>query len=419
VHNAAELLRHRNFTLLFAGRCVSFLGNAMAPVALAFAILELSDSPSALGYVLAARMAPQVLFLVAGGVLADRLPRSAVLVGSNVLAGLSQATVALLLLTGHAEVWHIAVLEAVNGVAFALFYPADASVVPLTVPAELRQDANAVLRLGTNMTLILGAVIAGALVAAFNPGWTVAIDATTFLVAAALLVNMRGIQAATASGTNFFADLVAGWSEFTAHRWIWTIVIQFSLMLVGYYAAFMVLGPVIADRELGGAGAWAAILAGQSAGLILGGLVALRWRPRRPIFIATFCAFASALPIAGLALGLPVAAIVATTIINGIAMEMFGVLWVTALHDHVAPEALARVASYDALGSIALSPLGFVAAGPVSAWLGITPTLWLGAAFVVVPTALVLLVPEVRNLPALHRNPSPPTSAPAPQPADL
>ncbi len=418
MHNAAELLRHRNFTLLFAGRCVSFLGNAMAPVALAFAILELSGSPSALGVVLAARMVPQILFLLAGGVLADRLPRSTVLVGSNLLAGASQAAVAVLLLSNHAEVWHIAVLEVINGTAFALFYPADASVVPLTVPAELRQDANAVVRLGTNITLILGAAIAGALVAAFNPGWTVAIDAATFFVGAALMANMRGIKAAAASGTNFFADLVEGWSAFIAHRWVWTIVVQFALMLFGYFGAFYVLGPVVANERLGGAGAWAAILAGQSAGLIAGGLLALRWRPGRPILVATCFVFVSALPIAGLALELPVVLLVGTTALNGVAMEMFGVLWFTALYDHIAPEALARVASYDALGSLALSPLGYVLAGPVSEWIGIDRTLWLGAAFIIVPTALVLLVPEVRNLRSLHREDAPPVATPAPQPAD-
>jgi MFS family permease len=279
MHSVRTLLRQRNFGLLFTARCISFLGNAMAPVALAFAVLDLTDSASALGLVMAARMVPNVLFLLVGGVIADRLPRSAVLVGSNLVAGASQVAVAALLLSGHAEVWHLALLEAVNGAAFALFYPADTAVVPLTVDESQLQEANAVIRMGTNVTMILGATLAGALVALASPGWTIAVDAATFFVSAALIAGMQGIRAAAQAGSSILADLHDGWREFTAHRWLWTIVAQFSLMLVGYFGAFMVLGPVVAERDLSGASSWAAILAGQSAGLLIGGLVALRWRP--------------------------------------------------------------------------------------------------------------------------------------------
>ncbi len=393
-----SLLRHRNFGLLFAGRCVSFLGNAMAPVALAFAVLHLTGSASALGIVLAARMVPNVLLLLVGGVIADRLPRSTVLIGSQLVAGAAQAGAAVLLISGRAEIWQLVVLEAINGAAFAVFYPADTAVVPLTVPEDQLREANALLRFGTNATLILGAAIAGVLVAVFNPGWAIAADAATFFIAALLLTEMRGIKAAAAGGASFISDIVEGWSEFIAHRWLWTIVAQFSIMLVGFFGAFQVLGPVVAQRDLSGASSWAAIVGGQSAGLLAGGLVTLRWHPARPLLVATIAVFANALPIAGLAMGLPLAAIVAAGVVNGAAMEVFGVYWYTALHEHVAREALSRVSSYDALGSIALTPVGLVAAGPVSDLIGIDATLWLGVALIVVPTAVVLLVPEVRTL---------------------
>jgi MFS family permease len=396
--NALALLTERNFSLLFFGRCVSFLGNAMAPIALAFAVLHISDSATALGIVLAARMVPNVLFLAAGGVIADRLPRNAVLVGSNLVAGGSQAIAATLLITGAAEVWHLVILEAINGAAFAMFYPADTAVVPLTVPESKLQEANALVRLGTNSTMILGAALAGGLVAAVNPGWTVAIDAATFLVAAGLMVQMRGIKAAAEAGTSFLADLRAGWTEFTAHRWLWTVVVQFTVMLVGFFGAFMVLGPIVAERDFSGASSWAAVLAGQSAGLMAGGFIALRWRPARPILAGTLSVFVNALPIAALAMRLPLPVIVSAALVNGIAMELFGVFWYTALHEHVAPEALSRVSAYDALGSVALSPVGLVLAGPLAERIGVDATLWLGVALIVVPTALVLLVPEVRTL---------------------
>lgn len=370
----------------------------MAPVALAFAVLEIRDSATALGIVLAARMAPTVLFLVVGGVIADRLPRTTVLVGSNVIAGASQSVAAVLLIAGQAEIWHLVVLEAINGAAGALFYPADTSVVPQTVPAARIQEANAVLRLGTNATLILGAAAAGALVAIFNPGWAIAADALTFFAGAALVAGMRGIKAAAGAGTSFFADLREGWGEFISHRWLWTIVVQFAVMLLGFFGAFMVLGPVVAEREFSGAASWAAVLAGQSAGLLVGGVIAMRWRPDRPILVATLMVFGNALPIAALALGLPLPVIVLAALANGAGMEIFGVYWYTALHEHVAPESLSRVSAYDALGSLAIAPVGLVAAGPVSDQIGVNATLWLGVGLIVAPTALVLLVPEVRGL---------------------
>jgi MFS transporter len=361
-------------------------------------VLHLAGSASALGLVLAARMLPNVLFLALGGVIADRLPRSTVLVGTNVVAGAAQALAALLLLSGRAEVWHLVILEAVNGAGFALFYPADSALVPLTVPDDRLQEANALIRFGTNTTLIVGAALAGVLVAALNPGWAIAVDAATFFAAAGLMASMRGIQAAAAGAAGFLTDLRDGWSEFIAHRWLWSIVAQFSIMLLGFFGAFLVLGPVVAQRDLAGASSWAFILGGQSAGLLMGGLLALRWRPGRPLLVATIAVFGNALPIAALALGLPLAAIIGAAIVNGVGMEVFGVFWYTALHEHVAPEALSRVSSYDALGSIGISPIGLVAAGPVADVIGVDATLWIGVLLVVVPTAVVLFVPEVRNL---------------------
>lgn len=398
MRNVTDLLRERNFALLFAGRCTSFLGNAMAPVALAFAVLHLTDSASALGIVLAARMAPHVVLLAVGGVIADRVPRNLVLVGSNLVAGSSQAVVAVLLISGNAEIWHLVVLEAINGGASAIFYPADTSVVPLTVPAQRLQAANAFLRMGTNMIMILGAAAAGISVAAFNAGWTIAIDAATFFVAAAFLSQMRGIRAAATAGSSIIADLRDGWSEFTSHRWLWAIVVQFTIVLIGFFGTFMVLGPLVAEREFSGARAWAAILAGQSIGFMAGGFVALRWRPSRPILMGTFSVFLNALPLAAMAMGLPLSLVVGAAVVNGVGVELFNVFWYTALHENVAPEALSRVSAYDALGSVALAPLGLAAAGPVADRIGLDAALWVGVCMVVIPTALVLLVPEVRSL---------------------
>ncbi len=392
------VLRQPNFRWFFAGRCVSFLGNGMAPVALAFAVLELTGSATALGLVLAARTAPQLIFLVVGGVWADRLPRHFVLVGSSLLAGVSQAAAAALLIGGNAEVWQLVILEAVNGTAASFYYPSDTSVIPLLVSKDNIQEANSVLRLGGNATTIGGAALAGLLVAAFNPGWTVAIDAATFFAAAIFMAAMRGIDAASAAAQSFFRDLVEGWQEFTAHRWLWTIVLQFSVMLAAYLGGFIVLGPVVAEREMDGARSWALIVGAQSVGLLLGGLLMVRWRASRPILVATLAVFLHAAPLACLALTLSAWIVASAALAEGIAAEVFSVYWYTALHEHVAPGALSRVSAYDALGSISLSPIGMAVAGPLADSLGVAPTLWLAAGLIVGVTAATLLVPEVRNL---------------------
>jgi MFS family permease len=167
-------LREREFRLLFAGRTVSLVGTAIAPVALAFAVLDLTGSKTDLGLILAAREVPLIVFLLVGGIWADRLPRNRVMVGANVVSGLTQATAAALLITGNAEIWHLAALAALNGSASAFFFPASAGVVPQTVPAPLLQQANAFLALAVNGAMIGGAAAAGFLVAAFGAGWAIA-----------------------------------------------------------------------------------------------------------------------------------------------------------------------------------------------------------------------------------------------------
>ena len=172
-------LRRRNFRLLFFGRVVSIAGSAMAPVALAFAVLELDGSATDLGFVLALAILPQIFFLLVGGVIADRLPRHLVMVGSNLVAGAAQAVAAYLLLTGRAEIWHLAVIALVRAVASSFFFPASQGIVPQTVPTEKLQPANALLRLALNATNIGGAALGGLLVAAAGPGWAIGFDALT------------------------------------------------------------------------------------------------------------------------------------------------------------------------------------------------------------------------------------------------
>ena len=393
------LLRQRNFTLFVAARWVSFLGNAMAPVAVAFAVIGISGSASALGLVLAARIAPQVLLLLAGGVWSDRLPRNRVIAGANLVGGAAQALAAFLLITGVAEIWQLLVLEAVNGAGFAFGGPADVGVVPQIVPGERLQEANTIVRFGSNFASIGGAAVAGVLVVAINPGWTIAVDAATFFVAVPLVLGIRGIEKVPVGAVaSFVGEMRAGWTEFIAHRWLWTIVVQFSVLVAATFGCFLVLGPIVAQRDMDGARSWALIVGAQSLGLLVGSVLMLRLRASRPIFVATLMTFLFALPLILLALGLPAWIVALGAFLNGIGGEVFSVYWYTALHEHVAPEALSRVSAYDALGSLALAPVGMAVAGPLADAIGIHATLWLGATLALGSTVAVLFVPEVRSL---------------------
>jgi MFS family permease len=398
VSDALAPLRAREFRFLFAGRTISFAGSAMAPVALAFAVLELTGSKTDLGLVLAARSIPQIVFLLVGGVWADRLSRHRVMVASNLVSGAAQAAVAVLLLTGAAEVWHLAAFAAVNGCASAFFFPASQGVVPQTVPAESLQSANSLLRLGLNATAITGAAVGGLLVAATSPGAAIAVDAGTYALAALFLGRMRLPAALRVAGSRFLGELRDGWREFRSRTWLWVIVVQFAFVNAAWLGAVSVLGPVVADEELGGAAAWGAILACQSAGLVVGGLVLLRLRPRRILLAATLGMLLTVPVLVALAVPLPVVVVAACAFVAGLGIEAVGVLWDTTMQQEIPAEKLSRVYSYDALGSFVLIPIGLAVAGPVADLLGTTETLLLAAGLNLATTLAVLTVRDVRTL---------------------
>lgn len=391
-------LRVRDFRFLFLGRITSLFGSAIAPVALAFAVLDLTGSPTSLGVVLAARTIPQVIFLLVGGVVADRLPRQLVMVGSNVVSGLAQLSVAALLLTGAAELWHLVVLQLVAGASSAFFFPASAGIVPQTVPAPVLQEANALLRLSMSSTQIVGAAAGGVLVASVGSGWALAFDGATYLVAALFLGAIRLTAAARIETSNMLAELREGWREFSSRTWLWTIVVAFGFMNAAHAGASGVLGPTIAREELGGAAAWGFILSAEAAGLVLGGLLMLWLRPRRILLVG--CA-AMLLMLPGLLLlsvAAPTVVIAAAYLLAGVGLEIFGVFWDTSLQQNIPQEKLSRVYSYDALGSFILIPLGLVAAGPLAEAVGADETLWLAAATIGLGVLAMLAVREVRTL---------------------
>lgn len=391
-------LAEREFRLLFAGRVVSLAGSAIAPIALAFAVLDLTGSASDLGLVLAAGWLPQIAFILVGGVWADRLPRNVVMVGSNLLSGAAQGGVALLLLTGRAELWHLVALGVARGVASSFFFPASQGLVPQTVSPGRLQQANALLRLSLNFTNIGGAAIGGLLVAGVGSGWAIAFDGATYAASAAILARMRIAASARAGGRDFVRELREGWSEFRSRTWLWAIVVQAGVGNMVWMGGLLVLGPVIAKDELGGAAVWGAILACQSGGLIVGGLIALRIRPQRTLFVGTAALLLLSPVLALLALGVPAVFVAGSAVLAGVGLELFSVFWDTSLQQHVPLDVLSRVSSYDALGSFVAIPIGLSLAGPVADGIGVAETLWIAVALQALSVIAVLAVRDVREL---------------------
>jgi MFS family permease len=395
---AADLLRDPNVARLAAARFVSTFGTAMAPVAMAFGVLDLTGSPSMVGAVLASQTAAQVAVQLFGGALADRWSRQRMMVGAEILATVSQTAMAMLLFAESDRVWALAALMAVNGIAFALFYPASVGIVPQLVTRDRLQPANAILTLAQSGAFALGGAVAGLVVALAGAGWAIALDAVSFAVSASLVAGLRPGPQERGEPTHLWRQLRDGWREFTAHRWLWTIVLQFSLLVAGWQGGLNVVGPVVAKRELGGAAAWGWVTGALGVGLLVGGLVGMRVTFRRPLLVATFAILMLAFPLVALAAGAPLPAVVGGAFLAGLGGQVFSVIWYTALHTRVAPEALSRVSAYDSVGSIAFAPLGEAAAGPLIETLGARETLWWASALVIVPTLAVLGVPEVRRL---------------------
>ena len=402
-----SVLSERDFRLLFAGRTISLFGSAFAPIALAFAVVHLTGSPADLGIVLSAYMLAHIAFLLTGGVWADRLPRHLVMVGADIVSGSSQIAAAALLLTGRAEVWHLIVFAALRGGASAFFAPAATGLLPQVVAPDQVQQANALLGLSRNATRIGGVAAAGLLVATVGPGWALALDGATYAVGALFIASIRPKRAAVPEPRQFLRELSEGWHEFRSRAWLCVTIVQFALINAYAIGAFLVLGPFVAEHELGGASAWGLILAAEAVGMIVAGFVALRYRPERPLLVATLAVLTMAPLLALLGLHAPLPLIVVAALVAGVGLELYGVFWETTLQEHIPEEKLSRVSSYDVLGSFALIPVGVAFMGPLAAWIGVANTLLLAAVVVVLATMTVIAVDDVRNLRRLEPEPEP------------
>ena len=391
-------LRERSFRLLFTARTISFFGTNLAPIAVAFAVLDLTGSATDVGIAFACWTLAQISTLLVGGVVADRLPRRRVMFISDSGNFVIRALMGALIVTGHVHVWELFVLQALGGVATAFYSPASTGLVPETVPPATLQQANALMSIARYAAFPLGAATGGAIVATVGSGYALLLDGATYATSALLLSRIRlPGRALTAAAPNFVRELREGWQAFTEQTWVWLLTGWISLYFLITYAPFFVLGPYIAKNSLGGATAWAIVVTGEAIGSLAGGIVGLRLRPRRAMASIGALFSATALQCVLLALHAPALAIGAAAVLAGFAFSFGTVIWDTALQQAIAPDKLARVSAYNWMGAMAFLPAGYAIAGPVANVIGMSTSLWIGAVWIVATTAIVISVRDVRE----------------------
>ncbi len=394
-----ELLANPPFMVLLAARTISMLGMAFAPVALAFGILGLPGADAGtLSIVLAAQTIPLVAFMLVGGVIADRYPRAPVLRWGQLIAATAWASIGVMLLTGYSPLWLLCLAAAVAGMAGATVYPALSGIIPDLVPRHLLQRGNAWLSMGASAARFIGLVASGAVVVWLGGGWAMVVAGVLYGSAAVLSGFLpRGGSLAQPEESPLH-QLREGWGEFRSRQWLFICVLQWAVMLMVLQASQGVLGPVVAKAELGGAAGWTLVLAGEALGAIIGVAIAMAWRPQRPILVATLLTFTAAAPQLLLGFSAPLWVVIAAAFCMGIGFDLFGVLWMTTMQHEVPAESLSRVASYDALGSLMLGPIGLLLAGPAATLFGPHRALIGTGVVSIATTVFALAFPEVRRL---------------------
>jgi len=395
LHGRLGPLAERNFRLVFSSTSISALGDGVSTIALAFAVLHIGGSATALGLVIAARLGAAAAISIAAGVWADRLPRHLVLVSAAVVQGTMQAIAGTLVITGAAEVWMLVVLGVGYGLADGFVIPTEQGLIPAIVSSTRLQQANALVGLSRSVLIVIGPAIGGVLVAVGSAGGALLVDAATFAAAALLLVRVSIPKRADRIEPEPFLDeMRAGWNEFRRQTWIWTTIVFLG---IGNCAAMstQVLGPLVAKDHYNGAGTWALLVSSFGIGTIVGGLVALRFRSSRPLAVACLVTIPWLFQPLGLALQLPVQALVAIWVCAGIGIAVHLALWFTVFQQNVPEESRSRVSSYDALGSFVLAPVGAAVAGPIAALIGTSATLVGAFAIMVACSAAVVSQPAV------------------------
>lgn len=395
--SAREALGHPAYRWLLAGGTITNLGNAIAPVALAFAVLDLGGSATELGGVIALYALADVVTVLYGGVLGDRLSRRLMMVGTARLAAVSQILVAVALINGWASIPLLAAFGVLNGCLSALGGPSSQAMTRLTIPPHCLASAVSLRRTVQNAALIAGFAAAGLLVAAVGPGWAIAIDGVSFAVASLCFAQMKVPEVAAERAESMLADLRAGAREVLSRTWLWALIAQALVYHLFFGGAQGVLGPIVVEDTLGRA-AWGWAMAVMMLGFVVGGLLTLRWRPRRPLAIGTWLlALTAAFPLA-MAVSDQLWVVLLGAFLHGFGLEIFSVGWDLSIQQQIPEDKLARVYAFDQVGSFVARPLGLAMTGPVAELTGLRTWLLVVTAVIVASVVVAALLPDVRRL---------------------
>lgn len=403
LHDLKTLWKIKRFRVLLTARTLSNIGNGMSPIAMAFGVLALPGSnASSLSWVTASHMVPIVLFLLLGGVVADRMGRARVVGVTDIIGAFVVATSGVLFLTDQATVPLLCANAFVLGILNAMWWPAFAGLLPEVVPSGSLQAANSIVGLGENIGFTLGATMGAAIVSTVGPGWAIIGDGFTFLLAGILILQLQ-MPTETQTGKTerhpaMISQLRQGWSEFYSRKWIVVIVVCFAFINMCFEGFLGVLAPVQMKEALGGARDLGLMLFALGAGNIGGVLVLLRIKPKHPLIIAMGGMPVVGVWMIGVAVPFHIVILMILAFLSGIAMDMFFVLWMTMFQTHVPEEALSRVSAYDALGSTVFAPLGLFLAGPISLWIGTSETLYVAGVIAIVMAGAALFNKDVRRL---------------------
>jgi predicted MFS family arabinose efflux permease len=394
-------LSQRDFALLWTGQTISLFGDGVFTIALAWQALELSGSATTLGLVLLVRSAARILILLAGGAMADRVERRALMIIGDTVQAVAVGVVAVLVSTGHLHVWHLVVLGAITGVGSGILMAAATALVPQLVTEEFLASANSLTSTSRLFAFqLIGPAIGGILVAALGTTVAFSVDAASFLASITALVMVRPRTLEKVASAAVVKDVKEGFSYVRQRPWLWVTLL--AVGTVGNFVAYgplAVLVPLLVRSLHGGADSLGLVYAGFGVGGVAAAVAAGTIRlPRKTSAWAFLGWVVSGLGIAALGMASNVVTVAALLAVVGFFNEAAQVIWVTLLQIHIPERLLGRISSIDWFVSLSLQPLGLGLAGPAAAALGVGGALVVGGTMAASAAGLGFLRPGVRNL---------------------
>lgn len=394
-----NLSSHEGFSMLVTARLISNVGNGLSPIALAYGVLSLPGADGGdLSIVMGARYLPLILFMLFGGVFADRFQRNRIVGGSDIIGSALVAVSAISLIAGFSSILLLAVMGALFGVLNALWWPAMSGVLPEILPKEKLQEGNAIIGLMSNIGVVFGTLLGGVIVTLTSPGWALLIDGATFFIAGLIVWNLKLDAKSRIESPGILDDLRVGWREFISRSWLVTMVIAFAFINMAFDSMITILGPLnFSDPETGPRN-WSYNLAGLTIGMMIGGIIVLKFKFKHPLFVSMILVAISGVWDFALAFDLSLIISIAAGVFSGIAVEIFLVTWSTSMQTHIPEESFSRVNAYDSLGSYGFAPLGIIIAGPLAESFSVNSILFATGSITLLASAVALSVKSVRTL---------------------